>query len=67
MALVIRVDPARCHGAGACVRRAPGTFSLGPDRRSRVAVRPGDDDDVIRDAAHACPYFAIEVEAPDAD
>jgi ferredoxin len=67
MALLIRVDHERCQGAGVCVRRAPGTFSLGSDRRSRVAESPGDGDAMIRDAANACPFFAIEVHTPDAD
>jgi len=67
MALRIRVDHARCQGAGVCVRRAPGSFSLGPDRRSRVEDPPRDDDAAIRDAANACPFFAIEVHAPDAN
>ncbi len=61
MALVVRVDAALCHGAGACVRRAPGTFSLSAERRSIVAEHPRDDEAAIRAAANACPYFAIEV------
>jgi ferredoxin len=61
MALVVRVDHALCQGAGACVRRAPGTFSLSGERRSIVADQPRDDEATIRAAADACPFFAIEV------
>ena len=72
MGSVIRIDRAVCRGARACVRRAPRTFALGPDQRSRVVDPRGDDEDTIRAAVAACPYFAIErVEsgdrAPDAD
>lgn len=64
MALEIRVDHAVCQGAGACVRRAPGTFSLSAERRSLVAERPRENDAVIRAAANACPFFAIEIRGP---
>lgn len=60
MARVIRVDRSVCQGAGACARRAPGTFTLDAGRRSVVAEHPRDDDAAIRAAAQACPFFAIE-------
>ena len=61
MPLEITVDRLACHGVGACVRRAPRTFSLDSEGRSRAASDPGDEDSEIRDAAAACPYFAIVV------
>lgn len=61
MPIEIRIDRNACQGAGACVRRAPGTFTLDAERRSRVIDPPGDDEATIRRAAAACPYFAIDV------
>ncbi len=61
MALEVHVDHAACHGSRSCVRRAPATFSLNAERKSVVADEPGDPDDVIREAAGMCPFFAIEV------
>jgi ferredoxin len=61
VALEIRIDDARCRGAQACVRRAPRTFSLGADGKSRAAASPTDDEETIRVAAAACPFFAINV------
>lgn len=61
MTLEIRIDRDACRGARACVRRAPGTFSLGEDGKSQAADDPAEDDATIREAASACPFFAIEV------
>lgn len=61
MALEIRIDRKACHGARACVRRAPGTFSLDADEKSVAAAEPVEDEATIRDAAGACPFFAIEI------
>ena len=61
MALEIRIDRTACQGARACVRRAPGTFSLDADKKSVAADDPDDDEATIREAASACPFFAIEV------
>ena len=61
MPLRVHVDRSLCHGSAQCVRRAPRTFSLDDERRSVVAELPGDPEDVIREAAGACPFFAIEV------
>lgn len=61
MALEIRIDRAACQGARACVRHAPETFSLGSDGKSRAAEDTGEDEEKIRRAARACPFFAIEV------
>lgn len=61
MPLDIHVDRDVCRAARACVRRAPRTFSLDAEGKSTVAVSPGDDEASIREAANACPFFAIEV------
>jgi ferredoxin len=57
----IQIDKSACRGATACLRRAPGTFSLGDDGKSQAAKNPADDEATIRAAAAACPFFAIEV------
>jgi ferredoxin len=59
--LEVRVDRAACRGSRACTRRAPGTFSIDAEGRSVVAQRPTDGEERIREAAAACPFFAIEV------
>ena len=61
MGLEIRVDRKACQGARICVRRAPGTFSLDDEKKSVVADTPAEDKTTIREAANACPFFAIEV------
>lgn len=61
MAFSIRIDRETCRGAAACVRRAPGTFSLDAEGRSVAAAEPVEDEATIRGAADACPFFAIEV------
>jgi ferredoxin len=59
--LSISAERGACKGARACVRRAPGTFSLDAERRVVIAPHPRDAADAILDAARACPNFAIEV------
>ena len=61
MSLEIVVDRNACRGARACLRRAPGTFSLDRKRKCVVADAPAEDEATIRDAASRCPFFAIEV------
>ena len=61
VALEIRIDRAACRGAQACIRHAPGTFSLGSVGTSRAADTPSEPAATIRKAARACPFFAIEV------
>jgi ferredoxin len=63
VAIEIRIDRSACQGAQACVRRAPDTFSLGSDGKSQAAENPTDPVSTIREAAGACPFFAIEVGA----
>ena len=66
MTLTVRVDRERCRGAGACVERAPATFELGADGVAKVRPQPGEPEGQLRDAALACPFFAIQlVEAVD--
>jgi len=60
--LEIRVDHDRCRGAGECVSRAPGTFTLNDDNRSIVIDPAGDDLATVRIAASSCPHFAITLE-----
>jgi ferredoxin len=59
--LDIRIDRSACRGTQACVRRAPGTFSLDAHRKSTAAAQPRESEAAIREAAGACPFFAIEV------
>jgi ferredoxin len=61
MTLEIRIDRSACRGAKSCVRRAPKTFALDSEGRSSAAAVPGDGEAAIRDAAAACPHFAITV------
>ena len=64
MSIVARVRRQDCQGSGTCVRRAPRSFALDPERRSRFLDPPGDDPETIRAAVDACPYFAIDVVEP---
>ncbi len=57
----VRVDRRRCQGVGACVRRAPATFSLDGEHKAVVADEPGDPETTIREAVAACPFFALEL------
>ena len=59
MGLEVHVNHSKCHGSRSCMRRAPATFSLNPERRAIVAEEPGDSEEAIREAASACPFFAI--------
>ncbi len=61
VALEIQIDRTACRGTQACVRRAPGTFSIGSDGKSQATGAPAEDEATIREAARACPFFAIEV------
>ena len=60
-ALEVEVNRAVCRGAGECVFRAPGTFALDDESRSRVRDPAGDARDVVLAAARSCPHFAISV------
>jgi deazaflavin-dependent oxidoreductase (nitroreductase family) len=57
----IIIDREKCTGAGVCVVLAGGTFDVGDDAKAYVLDPEGDELDVIRQAAEACPNDAIEV------
>lgn len=59
--LEVEVDREACRGARACVRRAPGTFSVDAARKAVATRPPGDPEEAVLDAARACPNFAIAV------
>jgi len=48
-----------CTGSGECIGIAPEVFSLGDDGVSFVLDPEGNDDELILDAARACPVDAI--------
>jgi len=43
------------------VLRAPASFELDAEGRATAREQPGDSDTQLRDAALACPFFAIEL------
>ena len=55
----IRIDRTLCSGYGECVGIAPEVFQLGDDNVSIVVDPEGADDEMILDAARACPVDAI--------
>lgn len=55
----IRIDRSLCSGYGECVGIAPEVFQLGGDNVSLVRDPEGTDDEMILDAARACPVDAI--------
>ena len=55
----IRIDRSLCTGYGECIGIAPEGFALGDDRVSFVLDPEGNDDELILDAARACPVDAI--------
>lgn len=56
----VHVDDEQCFGYARCVQIAPGTFSLNSDGNS-VAGPPSEAEEVIREAAWACPMQAITI------
>ena len=65
MALRARVDRHRCIGAGTCISIAPTAFDWyeGDFAKAGVAEPSSVEDDLLREAALACPTGAITVEA----
>lgn len=59
MSFSIKIDHTACQGEKACIRRAPRTFSLDRKGKAKASHPPGDSDAAIREAAGACPHFAI--------
>lgn len=57
----VHVDTEQCFGYTRCVQLAPNTFTLNEDGNS-VAGPPGDDEELIREAAWVCPMQAIVIE-----
>jgi ferredoxin len=55
----IRIDRSLCTGYAGCVGLAAEVFRLGDDHVSVVIDPEGPDDDLILDAARACPVDAI--------
>ena len=59
MSYRITIDRSVCTGYAECVGLAPEVFQLGDDNVSMVVDPEGTDDEVILDAARACPVDAI--------
>lgn len=55
----IKIDRSLCTGYAECVGLAPEVFRLGDDNVSVVIDPEETDDDMILDAARACPVDAI--------
>ena len=57
----IVVDRGRCIGAANCLVRAPRVFALDGTRKAYVMDPLGAADDVVIEAAKACPTEAIRL------
>jgi ferredoxin len=57
----IRIDRSLCTGYAECAGIAPEVFRLGDDSVSMILDPEGADDELILDAARACPVDAITV------
>lgn len=55
----IVVDREKCISAGSCVAVAPEVFELDAEGKAIVKSATGASDEVILDAARACPTLAI--------
>ena len=55
----IKIDRRLCSGYAECVGIAPEVFQLGDDNVSVVVDAEGDIDEIVLDAARACPVDAI--------
>jgi class 3 adenylate cyclase len=64
MPLLVRVDRHKCIGAGNCITLAPTAFDWlkGDFGKADVVDADSVDDDLLREAAFACPTAAIVVE-----
>lgn len=63
----IKIDHDKCVGSRLCTVIAPKVFQLNQDGQAVVMNAQGDDLNVIRTAAEACPVSAITVELADKD
>jgi ferredoxin len=57
----IKIDHSLCCGYAECVGIAPEVFRLGADNISVVVDAEAADDELVLDAARACPVDAITV------
>lgn len=57
----IVVDREKCISAGSCVAVAPEVFELDGEGKAVVKNATGDSDEMIIDAAKACPTLAITI------
>lgn len=63
MAIRVRLDRARCIGAESCIQIAPTAFRWKPDELGKVELLDPSsvEEDLLREAAVACPTLAIEL------
>jgi ferredoxin len=57
----VRVDRGRCQGAAECVVVAPASFRLNHRMRAVAIEPPGDPEEVLLEAACACPNGAVRL------
>ena len=55
----ITIERSLCSGYAECAALSPEVFHLGKDKISTVIDSEGADDEIILDAARACPVDAI--------
>ncbi len=58
--MVVKVDPKKCIGCGACIALCPEAFEL-KDGKSQVKNPKGCDECDCKAAADACPTSAISL------
>jgi ferredoxin len=61
----VTVNQRKCCGMGLCIDKAPEIFEWTADSKHSVvklAVIPEESQNLAREAAALCPYFAIDVE-----
>jgi ferredoxin len=61
MSYKIKINRGLCSGYAECVGIAPEVFKLGDDNISVVMDADGADNEMVLDAARACPVDAITV------
>lgn len=57
--LKVTVDRQLCISSGECIQVAPDVFALDDENKAYVKTLEGRDEDVIFEAAEACPTNAI--------
>lgn len=59
----VTVDKETCSGCGVCVDMCPDVFEMEDEiARAKVNDVPSEFEDVVKEAAEACPTEAIQVE-----